>query len=263
MNHSEYIRISDNPQTAVFMIHGIAGTPAHFRDLIPLIPEEWSVYNILLDGHGMEVRDFGAASMKKWKDQVERQFCEIARQHERIIFVTHSMGGLFATQLAITYPDKVAQLFLLVLPLKAFIRPVTVISSLKIMLGMVKAGADKQGTDGQKAMYRVSKIAQMMVDDCSIRLTGRFWEYIPWVFPMIELLWEMRKTRRMIHRLEVPCETYQSRQDELVSMRSCSYLEGHPYIRNTVMNNSGHFGYEGEDREILLSRFREMVERWG
>ena len=46
MKHNEYIRVSDNANVAVLMVHGIAGTPAHFRDLIPMIPEEWSVYNL-------------------------------------------------------------------------------------------------------------------------------------------------------------------------------------------------------------------------
>ena len=243
MKHNEYIRVSDNANVAVLMVHGIAGTPAHFRDLIPMIPEEWSVYNLLLDGHGKEVRDFGASSMKKWKTQVEQRFMEISATHEKIIVVTHSMGGLFAIRLAVAYPEKIARLFLQVLPLKVFIRPRMVISSVKVMLGLTKSG-----------------LARMMVEDSSIRLTGRFWEYVPWLFRMLELLWEIRRTRRLIPQLSVPCETYQSAKDELVSMKSCRYLEGHPYIHNTVMEHSGHFGYEGEDREKMVRAFERMIK---
>lgn len=241
MNHNEYIRLSEQGKIAVLMIHGIAGTPAHFRDLIPLIPEEWSVYNMLLDGHGKEVRDFGTSSMKKWKSQVEQRFLEIAKTHEKIIIVTHSMGGLFAIQLAISYPEKVARLFLQVLPLKVFIRPRMILSSAKVMLG------------------RTDRLARMMVEDSSIHLTGRFWEYIPWLPRMVELLWEIRKTRQVIPQLSVPCETYQSAKDELVSMRTCRYLKGHPYIHNTVMEHSGHFGYEGEEREKMIKAFERMI----
>lgn len=250
MNHSEYIRVSEDNKTAILMIHGIAGTPDHFRDLVPLIPEGWSVYNILLEGHGKEVRDFGAASMKKWKAQVAARLEEIREKHDRIIIVTHSMGGLFAIQEAISDPEKIVQLFLLVLPLRAFVRPVTVVSSLKIVLGRVKESDSV-----------VDRTARMMREDCSIRLNRRFWEYIFWLPRMIELLWEIRKTRNMLHELAVPCETYQSARDELVSMKTCKYLENHPYIKNTVLENSGHFGYEGEERERLIERFREMVER--
>ena len=62
MDHREYIRISDHKQTAVLMIHGIIGSPRHFDMLIPLIPAEWSIYNILLDGHGKRVEDFAESS---------------------------------------------------------------------------------------------------------------------------------------------------------------------------------------------------------
>ena len=50
MNHAPYFR-KGTGRNAVLLIHGIAGSPAHFRDLVPVIPEPFSVYNILLDGH--------------------------------------------------------------------------------------------------------------------------------------------------------------------------------------------------------------------
>ncbi|MBR0324808.1 MAG: hypothetical protein IIX11_01590, partial [Selenomonadales bacterium] len=33
----------------VLMLHGILGTPDHFRELLPLVPETWSVHALLLD----------------------------------------------------------------------------------------------------------------------------------------------------------------------------------------------------------------------
>ena len=50
MNHQEYIREIPGAKTAVLMLHGIAGTPDHFEMLLPLVPADWSIYNILLDG---------------------------------------------------------------------------------------------------------------------------------------------------------------------------------------------------------------------
>ena len=55
---------------AVLLIHGIAGSPGHFRDLTPVIPEEFSVYNILLAGHSGPIENLSHSSMKKWKAQV-------------------------------------------------------------------------------------------------------------------------------------------------------------------------------------------------
>lgn len=55
MEHREYVRIVPGAKTAVLFMHGIVGTPNHFRDLLPLVdlvPDDWSVYNVLLPGHG-------------------------------------------------------------------------------------------------------------------------------------------------------------------------------------------------------------------
>ena len=81
MDHSQYIRVVEGSAMAVLIIHGIAGTPAHFRDLIPVIPENWSVYNILLDGHGKNVKDFGKSSMAKCIDQVNRVLQTLLELH--------------------------------------------------------------------------------------------------------------------------------------------------------------------------------------
>ena len=71
MEHKEYINIHEDSTTAILFIHGIVGTPNHFNDFIPLIPKTFSVYNMLLDGHGKGVKDFSKTSMEKWKIQVD------------------------------------------------------------------------------------------------------------------------------------------------------------------------------------------------
>ena len=68
--HKEYKRIAEHPDKAILFIHGILGTPNHFRAFVPLVPEDVTVYNILLDGHGKGVRDFSKTSMRKWEAQI-------------------------------------------------------------------------------------------------------------------------------------------------------------------------------------------------
>ena len=75
--HRETVRLVPNADTAVLMIHGICGTPNHFRDVIPLeerIPDHISVYNLLLDGHGGTVSDFAASSGRKWSEKVAQVY---------------------------------------------------------------------------------------------------------------------------------------------------------------------------------------------
>ena len=74
MKHQEYIRLVPGAKTAVLFIHGIMGTPDHFLDLIPHVPRDWSVCNILLPGHGKSVSDFGASSMDQWRSRANQVF---------------------------------------------------------------------------------------------------------------------------------------------------------------------------------------------
>jgi esterase/lipase len=107
MIHQEYVRKVPCADTAVLFIHGIVGTPNHFTDLISLVelvPESWSVHNVLLDGHGGNADDFADTSMEKWKNQVHAAFDSLARTHRRVVIVAHSMGTLFALQLALEFP---------------------------------------------------------------------------------------------------------------------------------------------------------------
>ena len=116
MAHKEYVRIRDNATTAILFIHGIVGTPNHFNEFVSLVPESFSVYNLLLDGHGKEVKDFSKTSMKKWETQVTSAVEELSLTHEKIYIVAHSLGTLLAMEQA-NRSKKVCRLFLLAVPL--------------------------------------------------------------------------------------------------------------------------------------------------
>ena len=101
MKHKEFIRINDNSNTAILFIHGIVGTPNHFNDFVSLVPESFSVFNLLLDGHGKGVKDFSKTSMKTWETQVDSVVEELSLTHEKICIVAHSLGTLLAIDQAI------------------------------------------------------------------------------------------------------------------------------------------------------------------
>lgn len=246
MYHKEYIRKVENSPFAVLMLHGIAGTPAHFRDLLPVIPEDWSVYALLLDGHGKEVADFGASSMKKWKAQAAAAVENILKEHKNLLIIGHSMGTLFAIQAAIDHPKRIPELFLLAAPLRPWVRFSTVFTSLRVMWGNIRPN-DRAGL--------------AMANATGIRMTRKFWKYASWIPRLWELLVEIRRIRGILPQLQTPTQSFQSRVDELVSMRSCSQLRRNPCIRITVLEGSGHFAYGPEDTALLQKRLRETVER--
>lgn len=241
IDHTPYIRSGSGPN-AVLLIHGIAGSPGHFRDLVPVIPEEFSVYNILLDGHSGNVENFSRSSMKKWKAQVRDTLAELLTHHEKVVIVGHSMGTLFAIQAAIDHPDRIPQLFLLSVPTRPRVRCSTWVTCLRVAFGKRSRPADRA-----------------LAGETALELTPKLWKYISWVPRMIELLSECHRVRKILPQLTAPTQTFQSQVDELVSIRSCKDLNN-PHIRNTVLTASGHFVYSPEDTALLQKRLLETLE---
>lgn len=246
MQYREYIREVTGSRMAVLMIHGIVGTPNHFRDLLPLIPADWSVYNILLDGHGKQVRDFARTSMKKWHAQVQAQLEYIFARHEKLLIAGHSMGALFAIDVAIRYPDKVVQLFCHGIPMVVHTPPATSLSALRVIFDKVKPGT----------------VTAEMQQDCGVHLTRNLLKYIPTIPRFIELLQEVHRVRRLLPRLAVPCRSYLGIRDELVSQRSRKYLAGHPAILHTALPHSGHFCFDPKDLPLVQAEFSEVIAQY-
>ena len=80
---------------------------------------------------------------------------------------------------------------------------------------------------------------------------------------MLELLKECRAVRRQLPLLKTKTWTFQSQIDELVASRSTGDLEGHPFIVNTVLKDSGHFAYGAEDMRLLQGQLRTLIADCG
>ena len=93
----------------------------------------------------------------------------------------------------------------------------------------------------------------------SVELTRNLFAYIPWIDKFVALLWEARRTCAMVEKLNVPCHAVQSARDEMVSLRSCKVLKKNPGIGVTVMEHSGHFGYEEAEKEKVLACFSHLL----
>ena len=251
MEHQEYVRIVPGAKIAVLFMHGIVGTPNHFKDLLPLVdqvPQQWSVYNVLLPGHGGKVEDFGKSSMKRWKDHVWCIFHQLADTHERIFLVGHSMGTLFSIQMALAHPEKVSQLFLIAVPFRVRMRGFGILNLLRLTFGIL------DHADPVQAATRTV---------CGTEPTWMVWKYIPWLPRMWELLREMHTTAKLIDHLETSCVAYQSERDELVSNRSRRILENSGRVEVHNLLKSTHFYYSPEDIAVVQKRFHEIIKTAG
>lgn len=243
MEHKEYKRIVPEAETAVLFIHGIAGTPNHFKDFLPLVPKEFSVYNILLDGHGGKTEDFSKTSMKKWENQVDFTVSDLLKTHEKIIIVAHSLGTLLAIEQAVK-ERRIEKLFLLAVPIKLFVKPVALFSAFRIYLGKVPESNEK---------------LVAMKNCCGIELSKNLLKYLGWIPRFLELFGKIGETRKIIGNLKTDCMIFQSLGDELVSKKSIKYLEEKTSASINVLEKSGHYYYEKNDFDYLLGELRKLI----
>lgn len=248
--HKESRRIVPGAKTAVLFIHGICGTPNHFRSVLPLeelVPPVYSVHNLILDGHGSGVMEFGHSSMEQWKRRAWQAFEDLAATHEKVILVGHSMGTLFSIQLAAQYPDKIPFVFLLGVPLRVWLR-------LFGIRNFIRFGFDRldQTDPVQKALRLASGITP----------TKKLWRYLPWIPRMLELFDQMRRTEKLLSALAVPAFSFQSKYDELVSSCTGKILNECGKVQVVTLPKSTHFYYHPDDAQTVRKEFLDRCEEY-
>lgn len=243
MDHKPFIRETENKNCAVLMLHGILSTPRHFDFLIPAIPNDVSVYNILLDGHGGSVDDFSKTNMKKWKKQVDDILCDLCSRYKKVVVVGFSMGTLLSID-AQKKHRNISSLLLLNCPLKIFVRPKMHLWCLRICFGV----EDKNNVHMLKCK-----------DDTSIILTKKMWKYIAWIPNGNSLVALSKKCRKIANSIDVPCKAYFGRKDELVSMKSAKYLRDNKNVEITVFDSAGHFFIEDNDKEKIKKSLSKLI----
>ena len=244
MPDNPYIRYVKGADTAILFVHGILGTPAHFAPLIPLVPPDWSVHNMLLLGHGRGVRDFSAASMARWKRQVHDALRLLLSSYSQVVIAAHSMGTLFAMQEAAE--NQVAALFLLNTPLKIHLTPMLLKTTWSVFLGNIQPN-DERMLAAQRA--------------CSIKLEKNLLRYFGWAPRYLELFSEVKSVRPLAKQLAVPSQVYLSLQDEMVSPQSGKFFEGNTRVSVKMLQTSGHFYYSPADRQLLRQEFCQMIRQ--
>ena len=214
LEHKEVKRIVESSEKAILFIHGIVGTPHHFDRFVYVVPDDISIYNLLLDGHGKGVRNFSRSSMKKWESQVQTAVDELASSHSQIYIAAHSMGTLFAIEQAVK-SKRITKLFLLAVPLNLFLKPKMLSNSIKVFFNKIKP--DDQAAKAAANCYGIER-------DWNI------FHYIGWVPRYLELFRKINQTRNILDQLTTPCIAFQSSEDEMVSTKSSTTLSRNPAV---------------------------------
>jgi esterase/lipase len=249
MQHSETRKLVPGAKYAVLLLHGIAGSPNQFRRLIPLeelVPQDWSVYNLRYPGHGGDVRDFGRSVMKQWRSHAREAFLELSENHEKVLVVGHSMGTLFAVQLAVEFPEKVAVLFLLNVPMRPMPRLFFMVNGLRLAFNRIRQDHPEE------ACFQIA---------CGVNPTALVWRYIPWIPRILELFREIHRTEKLLVNLTVPCVAWQSRKDDLVSNLSAPVLRESGVMDVHELPESTHFYYAPKDKASVCEAFENEIKK--
>ncbi len=244
--HAAYVREVPGSRCAVLFVHGILGTPRFFDFLLPDIPPDWTVHNVLLSGHGGDVRDFAHASMAAWRRQVASELSCLSAAHERVIVCGHSMGTLLAIDAAHAHPEQVQGLLLLAVPVRLSLDVHSCLRSIALALGM--RNADREETRALTRAYGVSA-------------DRRVWRYAGWVPRYLELFGEIAAVRRMLPDLKTHGVALQSARDEMVSLRSLRCLARCPALQIGLLPGSGHYAYAPEDEKRIHQALLALVAK--
>ena len=242
--HVEYKRIVDGARVAVLMVHGILSTPNHFRELIPLIPKDYSVYAMVTDGHCSTVKNFSKSSLKSWEKSVKDAAEELLKTHDEIYMVGYSLGTLLSIDEAINNP-RITRLFCLAVPIKVGFRLRMIPMAYKIYTKNIKdddiitlALSESYGTTDSKNLL----------------------EYLGWVPRFIDLFIKIGRVRKNLGNLKTPCVAFQSKCDELVSPQSIEILRRESNIKVEVLENSTHFYYDPTELLYLQKSFIDFLK---
>ncbi len=88
------------------LVHGINGSPEDMRDLgAALTAEGYETRNLLLPGHGTNLRDFTRHGWDEWKLAVERAVDEALGSQRPVFVIGHSLGASLALAVASERPQ--------------------------------------------------------------------------------------------------------------------------------------------------------------
>ncbi|MBQ2943094.1 MAG: hypothetical protein IJD93_00110 [Ruminococcus sp.] len=242
----EYIRDVEGADTAVLFLHGFMSTPNEFLDFLPLVPKEFTLHNILLDGHCKGVLDFAKSSMKKWEAQAEEAFSQLAKTHENIIVVGHSMGSLLALSLTLKHTEKVVLPFLVNTPLTPRCTFKFACNAMRVIFSKVRP--DHPDEVAASETYGVTP-------------DKRLWLYLSWIPRFRELFIKAKNTIEQLPLLKSKCIAFQSVHDELVSNRSEEILRQNPNIKTFTFKESTHYLYNEDEKQYMLKVFERECKK--
>ena len=231
-------------KTGILFVHGIQGSPVQFRFLIERLPEDIRVRNLLLPGHGADVKAFRRSGQEQWLAAVRQAAEELREQCDRLIFVGHSMGCLLGLESERERPGIFAEKLLLCCPFR--IRP-----TYRYLRNNLLASRPAKPTDDP--FVQAAREANGVT-------AAHPAQYLTCAHPYLELLRLMREVRKDCALPACKITFVFSEKDEIVSPRSVRLARERFGVEPEIMPGCGHNWFSEKAKQQIADALNAMQE---
>lgn len=231
-------------QTAFLFVHGIQGHPRQLQFLIDLLPEGTPYRNVLLPGHGADVKAFRRSGREAWLTAVRKAAGELRGQCDRLVFVGHSMGCLLGLLTEQAAPGTSSDMMLLCCPFR--IRP-----TCRYLRNNLLASRPAKPTDDP--FVQAAREANGVT-------AAHPAQYLTCAHPYLELLRLMREVRKDCAPPACRITFVFSEKDEIVSPRSVRFARERFHAEPVILPGCGHNWLSADGKERVGHIVKLLIE---
>ncbi|SCY87120.1 alpha/beta hydrolase [Alkaliphilus peptidifermentans] len=224
------------------LIHGFTGSAGHMRPLGEYLNNKgYTVFGVLLKGHGTSVEDMESTSYHDWIKSAVDGYEMLKRQCDRVYVMGLSMGGILSLYLAEKYNvDKV----------------ISIASPIKIHDPLAK------WTPLLKYFKRFNKWSSSNPEKKESTKEGIGYNIIP-LKCVPELLKVIKVTRKSLNDIKCPLLVIQPKLDKYVKLVSSSIIyngASSTQKKQLWLNNSPHGCTLGPEKELIHYSVFEFIK---
>lgn len=231
---------------ALLCVHGITGSPCFFHPFLPLVPEDCTILNLLLPGHGQDEFAFSHSSIQEWQKKV-KDALDFLREHFETIYVAgHSMGCNLLIEELSRDKSKVQAAFFFAVPF------------------YVKTDTDSlRDSFGILFHKHFPKFIQEPIKKQLMSVDIDTWFGAVGIVPRMLEFYQQRGTAvELFPSLRLPSITvFLSEDDELVRFKSRKVVKKNPLATFIPGKNSKHDTLSRQDFRKLSKAWKEMFDQ--
>jgi carboxylesterase len=236
-------------KTGILLIHGYAASSLTFRPMAHALNQcGYTVYCVLLPGHGTNVKDLDTIEKKDYYKYIDKAYTKFTKKVDKVFVVGHSLGSLLAIRLSANH--KLDGVVLMSTPLLVLKEGMTnkEIHEASVMIGRLLGNLPRPNPTYLKEPDYFKK----------------YGIYSEFSSKSLEVLVELiQDARGDIGKVDDPLLVIQGNLDPLVDVRTADYIleKAMSSLKNTAYVSSfGHRFFLGEKMPEVVKDITTFIE---